>query len=165
MIPIGTVFTAEQPGNTTANIMVFVCTIVAVFFIVLTYMVVRDRSINRRIIRSSKVSGFAFIVCSSIAFMSIVSTFCYAAVSSSGGPSVEGVVSKVASTPDGPVVVFDDGKSVSAAGYIDELKDLTGLRVRFSCYSNWTKSDGFESINRCEYDKIVSDSSSKHNSN
>jgi hypothetical protein len=91
--------------------------------------------------------------------------FCYMAASSSGGPSVEGVVSKVASTSDGPVVVFDDGKSVSAAGDMDELKDLTGLRVRFSCYSNWTKTDGFDSINWCEYDKIVSGPSSKHNSN
>ena len=160
MVPVGTVFTPEQPGNATANVMVYVCAIVALLFIVLTY-VVRDMGITR----SSKVYGFAFIVCSSLAFMSIVSTFYYMSVSSSGGPSVEGVVSKVASTPDGPVVVFDDGKSVSASGGIDELKDLTGLRVRFSCDSKGTKTDGFESINRCEYDKIISGPGSKHNSN
>ena len=160
MVPVGTVFTPGQPGNATANVMVYVCAIVALLFIVLTY-VVRDRGITR----SSKGYGFAFIVCSSLAFMSIVSTFYYMTVSSSGGPSVEGVVSKVASTPDGPVVVFDDGKSVSAAGYMDELKDLTGLRVRFSCDSKGMKDDSFDSINQCEYDKIVSDPGSKHNSN
>lgn len=160
MIPVGTVFTPEQPGNATANTMSFMCMIVAVIFTVLTY-VVHDRGTTR----SGRIHRFATIVCASLAFVSAVSMFCYIAVSSSGGPSVEGVVSKVASTPDGPVVVFDDGKSVSAAGYIDELKDLTGLRVRFSCDRNGVKTDGFESINRCEYDKIVSGSSSKHNSN
>lgn len=160
MIPVGTVFTPEQAGNATANMMSFVCMTVAVIFIVLTY-VVHDRGITR----SGRIHRFATIACASLAFVSAVSMFCYITVSSSGGPSVEGVVSKVASTSDGPVVVFDDGKSVSASGYMDELKDLTGLRVRFSCYSNWTKTDGFESIDRCEYDKIVSGPGSKHNSN
>lgn len=160
MVPVGTVFTPGQPGNATANVMMYVCLIVTVFFIVLTCVVQ-----NRGITRSGRIHRFATIVCASLAFLSAFSMCCYIAVSSSGGPSVEGVVSKVASTRDGPVVVFDDGKSVSAAGYMDELKDLTGLRVRFSCDSNGTKTDGFESINRCEYDKIVSGSNSKHNSN
>lgn len=160
MVPAGTVFTPGQPGNATANIMIYVCLIVTIFFIVLTCV-----TQNRGITRSGRIHRFATIVCASLAFLSAFSMFCYMAASSSGGPSVEGVVSKVASTSDGPVVVFDDGKSVSAAVDMDELKDLTGLRVRFSCYSNWTKADGFESINRCEYDKIVSGPGSKHNSN
>ena len=160
MVPVGTVFTPEQPGSATANVMMYVCLIVALIFTVLTY-VVHDRGITR----SGMIHRFATIACASLAFVSAVSMFRYMSVSSSGGPSVEGVVSKVASTSDGPVVVFDDGKSVLAAGYMDELKDLTGLRVRFSCDSNGAKTGGFESINRCEYDKIVSGHDSKRNSN
>ncbi len=160
MVPVGTVFTPGQPGNAAANVMSFVCLIAALIFTVLT-CVIHSRGITR----SAIIHKFATIVCVSLAFVSFVSMCCYIAVSSSGESSVEGVVSKVASTRDGPVVVFDDGKSVSAAGYMDELKDLTGLRVRFSCDSNGTKTDGFDSINRCEYDKIVSGSNSKHNSN
>ena len=152
MVPVGTVFTPDQPGNATSDVMVFVWAIITVFFIMLAY-VAQKRSVTQSLLCLAIALGFAVL------------TGHYITVSSSGGPSVEGVVSRVASTPDGPVVVFDDGKSVLASGHIDELKDLADLRVRFSCDSKGTKADNFDSISWCEYDKIVSGPSSRRNSN
>lgn len=45
MVPVDTVFTPEQPGNATANIMIYVCLLVTIFFILLT-CVTQNRGIT-----------------------------------------------------------------------------------------------------------------------
>lgn len=170
VVSAGTVFTPGSPGSETAET-IGVATLMILLTILFTAcyysgpiidkrpLIMYRRSLTRRAINILLSLLFVYTI-ASVTILLICVYFCVP-----GESFVEGDVSKVASTSDGPVVVFDDGKSVLAAGYIDELKDLAGLRVKFSCDSKGAKADSFESINRCEYDKIVSGPGSKHNSN
>jgi len=166
VVSAGTVFT---PGNGVGSVVCYWLSMVGVFVgVVLAFLAfflfIVGNHTEQPEERKVLFKGFRVFLIAAIACYMASAVFDQYSLPSNS--TVEGTVVKVMDTgSDGAELLFDDGKSVSAAGDMDELKDLTGLRVRFSCYSNWTKTDGFDSINWCEYDKIVSGPSSKHNSN